>query len=411
MPSYHTDRSSHRKQWAHQTSIAALWVLLELSCTIFCPPAVRQTAGTGALGGVVSDPSGAAVMDAQIRATSDTRGEMRTVKSGTNGSYLVALLLPGLYEVEVAQSGFKTAHFLHVRIAVAETATLNVRLEIGAVSEQIIVQGGAEQLQTESSTLGRVTEGEQIRSLPLVTRNYSQIIALNPGVAAEVTDAGALGPGFSGPQGPGLVSNGGTIMDNNFQMNGVGINDLQSGGQFTGGIAIPNPDTIQEFKVQTSQYDASFGRNAGANVDVITNSGTKDFHGAVWEFFRNDALNANSFFRNTTNQPRPVLKQNQFGFDLGGPIKKDKLLFFTSYQGTRQRNGVDANCSSQINVPPITDNRSREALGALFAGQRGVNQSFVGSFVAGPTIRRSLSVPVLRQTDQISTRWRWHCCK
>ena len=384
MPSYRTARSSHRKQWAHQTGIAALWVLLELGCAISCPPARPQTAGTGALDGVVSDPSGAVLIGAQIKATSDTRGELRTVKSGTNGSYLLALLLPGVYEVEVIQSGFKTAHFLQVRIAVAETATLNVRLEIGAVSEQITVQGGAEQLQTESSTLGRVTDGEQIRTLPLVTRNYSQIIALNPGVAAEVTDAGALGPGFSGPQGPGLVSNGGTIMDNNFQMNGVGINDLQSGGQFTGGIAIPNPDTIQEFKVQTSQYDASFGRNAGANVDVITNSGTKDFHGAVWEFFRNDALNANSFFRNTTNQPRPVLKQNQFGFDLGGPIRKDKLLFFTSYQGTRQRNGVDANCSSQINVPPITDNRSREALGALFAGQRGVNQSLVGSAVASP---------------------------
>ncbi|MEQ1354444.1 MAG: TonB-dependent receptor [Candidatus Acidiferrum sp.] len=173
-------------------------------------------------------------------------------------------------------------------------------------------------------------------------------------------------------------------MDNNFQMNGVGINDLQSGGQFTAGIAIPNPDTIQGFKVQTSQYDASFGRNAGANVDVITKSGTKDFHGALWEFFRNDALNANSFFRNKANQPRPLLKQNQFGFDLGGPIRKDKLLFFTSYQGTRQRNGLDANCSSQINVPPITDDRSREALGALFAGQRGVNQNLIGSKLAAP---------------------------
>ena len=383
MPSYHTPRSSHRKQRALQTSIASLWVLLGLGCAISCPSARPQTAGTGALDGVVSDPSGAVLIDAQIKATSDARGESRTVKSGTNGSYLLALLLPGVYEVEVVQSGFKTAHFLDVRIAVAETATLNVRLEIGVVSEQITVQGGVEQLQTESSTLGRVTDGEQIRTLPLVTRNYSQIIALNPGVAAEVTDAGALGPGFSGPPGPGLVSNGGTIMDNNFQMNGVGINDLQSGGQFTGGIAIPT-DTIEEFKVQTGQYDASFGRNAGANVNVITNSGTKDFHGALWEFFRNDALNANSLFRNTTKQPRPVLKQNQFGFDLGGPIKKDKLLFFTSYQGTRQRNGVDVNCSSQVNVPPITDDRSREALGALFAGQRGVNQSLVGSSVAGP---------------------------
>jgi len=311
-------------------------------------------------------------------------GEIRTVSSGRDGSYLVALLLPGLYEVELVQSGFKTAHLARVRIFVADTTSVDVRLEIGMVSERITVEAPAEQLQTQSSALGRATEGEQVRALPLVTRNYSQIIALNPGVAADVTDAGVLGPGFSGPAGPGLVSNGGTMADNHFQMNGVGIDDLQSGGQFTGGIAIPNPDSIEELKVQTSLYDASFGRNAGANVDVITKSGTKDFHGALWEFFRNDVLNANSFFRNKANQPRPVLRQNQFGFDLGGPIRKDKLLFFASYQGTRQRNGLDSNCSSQINGPPITDDRSPEALGALFTGQRGFTQTQVGG--VGPAI-------------------------
>src|SRR5215467_2277790 len=119
-----------------------------------------------------------------------------------------------------------------------------------------------------------------------------------------------------------IASNGGTQADNNVQMNGVGINDLQSSGYFSGGVAIPNPDTIQEFKVQTGQYDASYGRNAGANVDVITKGGSNDLHGAAWEFFRNEDLNANTFFRNATGQPRPVLKQNQFGFDLGGPIRR-----------------------------------------------------------------------------------------
>ena len=317
MLSQHTGTSSLQRQRSLQASISALAVLLGFSCIILCTSGRAQTAGAGALAGDITDSSGASVPDAQIRMTSETTGEMRTVSSAPNGSYLVALLLPGPYEVEVVQGGFKTAHFIHVRIFVAEIATLNVRLEIGAVSDRVTVEAATEQLQTESSTLGRVTEGERVRALPLVARNYSQIIALNPGVAAEVTDAGAIGPGFSGPPGPGLVSNGGTVMDNDFQMNGVGINDLQSGGQFTGGIAIPNPDTIQEFKVQTSQYDASFGRNAGANVDVITKSGTKDFHGALWEFFRNDALNANGFFRNKTKQPRPVLKQNQFGFAFG----------------------------------------------------------------------------------------------
>ena len=204
-----------------------------------------------------------------------------------------------------------------------------------------------------------------------------------------------IGSGFSGPAGPGLVANGGTIVDNNFQMNGVGINDLQSGAQFTGGIAIPNPDTIEEFKVQTSQYDASFGRNAGANVDVVTRSGTTDFHGGAWEFFRNDALDANTFFRNRTGQARPVLKQNQFGFDLGGPIRKEKLLFFISYQGTRQRNGVDANCSSQINSPPISNDRSPAALGQLFAGQRGVIQTTLG---VGPAVAPAASALAIKTT-------------
>src|SRR5207248_687804 len=119
----------------------------------------------------------------------------------------------------------------------------------------------------------------------------------------------------------------------------------------------PNPDTIQEFKVQTGQYDASYGRGAGANVDVITKGGSNNFHGALFEFFRNEALNANDFFRNRNRQPRAILRQNQFGFTLGGPIKKDKLLFFTSYQGTRQVNGIDINCSSNFSTPPLTNDR------------------------------------------------------
>ena len=154
-------------------------------------------------------------------------------------------------------------------------------------------------------------------------------------------------------------------------MNGVSIIDMQAAGTLSGGIAIPNPDTIQEFKVQTSQYDASFGRNAGANVDVITKGGTNEFHGSLWEYFRNNDLNANTFFGNETGQPRPVLKQNQFGFTLGGPIVKDKLQFFGSYQGTRQRNGIDPNCSGSIAEPPFTNDRSAAALGKLFAGQTG----------------------------------------
>src|SRR5215831_14651475 len=154
-------------------------------------------------------------------------------------------------------------------------------------------------------------------------------------------------------------------------MNGVQINDLQASGGFSGGVAIPNPDAIQEFKVQTGLYDASYGRNAGAIVNVVTRSGGNEFHGNVFEFFRNDALNANDFFRKKAGQPRGVLKQNQFGFTFGGPILKDKLLFFVSYQGMRQVNGIGNGAASNFSSPAFTDDRSRAALGALFGGQAG----------------------------------------
>ncbi len=234
-------------------------------------------------------------------------------------------------------------------------------------------------LQTESSALGHVVGGEEILSLPLVTRNYTQILGLSPGVSADVFNASEIGRGGIDDN---LVVGGAHASDNNFQMNGVEINDLQGSGHFSGGVAIPNPDSLQEFKVQTSQYDASYGRNAGGNVDVVTKGGTNVFHGNLWEFFRNEKLNANDFFRNETAQPRGVLRQNQFGFTVGGPIKRQKLMFFTSYQATRQRNGLDPNCSSGVVLPLFTDDRSPSGLAAAV----GPDTEFSGSDPVGRTV-------------------------
>lgn len=331
-----------------------------------------QTAGTGALSGVVTDQSGSSISGAQVKVTSDASGEVRTVTTNATGAFIVPLLLPGTYRVEVTQTGFRSVTVPHVKITVTETNALNLHLEVGQIAETVIVEAQVAQLQTESSSLGRVTSSEQVESLPLAMRNFTQIIALNPGVSAEVSNAGELGRGGGGNNQDPTVSAGNWASDNNFQMNGVGVNDIQQSGYFSAGVAIPNPDTIQEFKVQTGQYDASYGRNAGANVDVVTKGGTNVYHAAAWEYFRNNDMNANTFFLNSHDQPRAILKQNQFGGDFGGPIKKDKLQFFTSYQGTRQRNGLDVNCSSNLTSAPITNDRSAAALGALFAGQGGV---------------------------------------
>jgi hypothetical protein len=357
---------------------------------IFSLCGVAQTANTGALTGQVTDPNGAIVAGAQVTATNEATGEKRDVVSLENGAYTIALLPPGSYKVEFTKQGFKIAVKTGLQISVTETRRLDTQLEVGSVSERVVVISDSQLLQTESPTLGSVANHEMVANLPLVTRNYTQIVTLSPGIAAGVTNAAALGRGSSGESQGNFRAHGAGGADNNFQMNGVQINDLQASGFLSGGVAVPNPDAIQEFKVQTGLYDASYGRNAGAIVDVVTRAGGNQYHGTVFEFLRNDALNANDFFRNAAGQKRGVLNQNQFGFTLGGPIKKDKLQFFGSYQGIRQTNGVGGGAVSNFNSPAFTDDRSRAALGALFAGQAG---AFGGVAVAADG--SNISTPAL----------------
>ena len=174
----------------------------------------------------------------------------------------------------------------------------------------------------------------------------------------------------------GIFVHGARSYDNNYELDGVSVNDVQGSGSSSGGIPIPNPDLIQEFKVQTGLYDAAYGRFGGANVSVVTKTGGNDFHGTVFEFWRNDVRNANDFFLNEAGQPRAALKQNQFGLTFGGKILKDKLFFFGSYEGTRQINGLASGqariaCTATLRTPPLTNDRSAGALGKLFGGKSG----------------------------------------
>lgn len=344
-----------------------------------------QNAGTGAIVGVVSDPSGAVVGGATIKATNDATGESRNAVSADRGNYAIPLLPPGTYTVEVSKSGFRVSTYHAISVNVTETETLNIQMTVGSITETVDVKGAHEQLQADSSALGRVTDSQVVESMPLDVRNFTQIIALSPAVSADVTRADELGRGGGSNGEDAFVSAGGSNNDNNFQMNGVEINDFQQSGHFSGGVATPNPDAIEEFKVQTGQYDASYGRDAGANVNLVTKTGTNSFHGSLFEFFRNDALNANDWFRNFNGQPRQVLRQNQYGMTFGGPIVHDKLLFFTSYQGTRQLNGVDPQCSTTFNTPPLTDDRSAGALGQLFYQQPTFIQEATGAPL-GPNV-------------------------
>lgn len=335
-------------------SMRALFYLLLVAAllTISAPLLMAQTGSTGALTGTVTDPSGAIISGATVTATNVGTGQSRDTTTSSDGAYKFSLLPPGNYSVKISAPGFKTAEVPSVKVNVTETAVLNHSLEIGAQTQQVTVEATAVTIQTENAANGGLVSGAEVTSLPLVSRNYTQIVSLSPGVTANVTSASAVGNGTMD-----VAANGARQNQNNYSMDGSSVVNYLSGtGAQTGsfpGIAIPNPDTIQEFKVQTSQYDASSGRNPGANVDVVTKTGTNEFHGDVWEFNRNNFFNANDYFykytelkvlKDSSGNPLPnkpqTLKQNTFGFTLGGPIKKDKLFFFGSYQGFRQVNGI-----------------------------------------------------------------------
>jgi len=351
-----------------QSNKRIVWVLIFLM--ICAPAALPQSAGTGALAGTVTDPTGAVIANATVTITNTGTNQARSATTGTDGSYRFALLPPGTYSVKFSATGFKVSEVPNVQINVTETPVLDRRLEVGAQSEQVTVEAGAEVLQTASSTLGTTVGSREVTALPLSNRNYTQILGLSAGVNAGVNNATAFGKATQD-----FSVNGGDPGQNNYQMDGVAINNSANSGSSNdsgiyAGIGIPNPDAIQEFKIQTSTYDASYGRNPGANVNVVTKSGSNQFHGSLFEFFRNEDLNANSFFENRDGGGKQqIFKQNQFGGTIGGPIKKDKLFIFGSYEGTRQLNGVASQGNSSVVLPPLpAGDRStsawRGALGA-----------------------------------------------
>jgi Carboxypeptidase regulatory-like domain/TonB-dependent Receptor Plug Domain len=341
--------------------------------------AVRaQAPGTGAIVGTVLDPTGAVVPNAHVSVVNENTGLSRALATTPDGLFRATLLPPGSYSIEVLAQGFGTQTVRSARVFASEITTVEFKLNLDVSKTAVIVEDSSELIQTQSSTLGRVTDEKTIVSLPLANRNFSQILALSPGVLVELPNAGALGRNTQN-----VSVNGAKTTANNFQFDGIDANNMSensaSGFDPEVGIAIPAPDTIAEFKVQTGMYDAGYGRSAGANVDIVSKSGTNELHGNLWEFFRNDALNANDFFLNRNGQPRPILRQNQFGGTIGGPIAKQKTFFFGSYQGSIQKNGQAPGALQSTFLPLLTNDRSPAALGRLFGGQAG---AFGGAAVA-----------------------------
>jgi hypothetical protein len=304
-----------------------------------------QSASTGALEGTVRDPAGAEVAGAQVILLNPATDQSQSATADDHGRYRFSMLSPAPYQVTITATGFKTALLDRVTINVSEVPVLDARLEPGAASESIPCQCT---LSSSAPSTGTLVDQKTITAVPLNTRNFTQVLSMSSGSAADVNNAGTLGRGTSSVNVNGNTTAGAYTIDGAYSTS-----------------TVPNPDTISEFKIQTSQYDAGFGAMA-PNTNLVTRHGQNDLHGNLWEFLRNDVLNANAFFRNATGQPKPNLKQNQFGATAGGAVKRNKWFFFGSYQGTRQVNGLDPTSVANLILPPLGADRSAATLASQF---------------------------------------------
>ena len=324
--------------------------------------AFAQSQTTGRIIGTVKDERGARIVSAQVTIRNNATADEREVKTDEQGNFNVPLLSPGTYSVRITAPGFAPAVFEPVPVIITETTTADAEMVLAGpdtVSLEI-----HSLIQRDGPQLGRVVDTRAVSELPLATRNFTQMLALSPGTSVALPDHTALGRSSQN-----VSVNGARVTQNDFEINGVDANNLATNAAAT--IAVPAPETIHEFKVQTSLYDATFGRGGGGNVQIVTKSGGNDFHGTAYEYWSNDALAANNPFLKAAGVRRPPLRRNVFGGLLGGPIKTNRSFFFASYQGTRERNGASPNSlsSSVLIAPGLTDDRSQQKLLATFRPQ------------------------------------------
>jgi hypothetical protein len=327
-----------------------------------------QGGATGAITGTVQDPSGALVANADVRITNqDTNVVERSVKTGTDGSFVAPLLPVGTYSLNIQAPGFAEGKISDVVVRVTETTHLTAKLATQSVQQKIEVQAEVQAVDTTDATTGQAIESNTIRALPLATQNFQQLLTLSTGAQSELNAAAQLGRGNVRIQ-----VNGQREDNNNYAIEGVSVTDYNV-AELTN-TPLPNPDVIQEFKVQTSLYDASQGRNGGGNINAILKSGTSEFHGDAYEFFRNTVLDANEYFLKGSGSPRPVIQQNIFGGSLGGPVSPGGKLgfFFVNYQGTRQRSGDSPGTLISTFIPYIPASDRGAANAANLAAGFGV---------------------------------------
>ena len=314
--------------------------------------AAAWAAVTGSISGTVRDPQGRVVPKADVTVREVSTGILHETRSDASGYYTLPALPVGRYELEVRATGFETYERKDVVLDTDAALTLDCLLKVGSISQTVSVTDNALHVETVSTQSGEVIDGRQMAAVPLNGRSFTDLLSLQPGVApvttlgaATVEDVGATILAPSGTLNPGTISvNGQRETANFFSVNGSDSEEDVNAGT----AIIPNLDAIAEFRIVTSNFDAEYGEFSGGQVSVITKNGSNEFHGSTFDFLRNTDVDARNYFSPT----RGVYRQNQFGGTMGGPIRRDKLFFFTDYQGTRQTQGID---TGEISVPSNED--------------------------------------------------------
>src|ERR1700733_7203178 len=342
----------------------------------------------GAITGTVSDPSGALVSDATVKAV-NIATNLEVVARTKNGSFLIPDLPVGTYRVTITKDGFKTETHTKILVSGNRTTTVDTSLAVGSIGTTVEVNAVPLMNQVDT-TIGYVVDANTIETTPLGTGSFTQLEILSPGVHADFLGGGGANTGLGNQA---IFANGNRDTSNSFSLNGVSTNNIFNGnstsqvgenrfvlntGENFGaggtiqtstsvygaiGQALPTPpaNAIQEIAVNSSKYDATQGNNSGAHISVLTKSGTNALHGSLWEQWQNSDMNANPYFYNAAGIPRPFLNRNEFGGSVGAPIVKDKLFFFGSYQGVRIS---DAEASTKTATVPLglTDDRSAQGI-------------------------------------------------
>ena len=322
--------------------------------------ASSQTQTTGRITGTVKDAQGAVIIGAQVSIENPATADKHSVTTDTSGNYSILQLPPGAYDVRISVPGFTPAVFHAVTIGLAETSTINASLQIAQSSVAVTVSGAPPVVRGDSSELASTIDSRSLETLPLPTRNFLQLLRLAPGVSAPLSNNSAVGRNS-----PNVSVNGSRVTQNGYQINGIDATDISL--HVFADVAIPAPESVIEVNVQTSLYDASVA-GAGGSVQVVTKNGSNFLHGAAYEYFRNEAFNANDANLNAVGLGRPVMRRNVYGATLGGPLRKNKAFFFLSYQGTRDANGATEQSlyKSVLIARGLTDDRSAATLMNIF---------------------------------------------